>query len=170
MSRPTTRIKALGDDFIKLIKFVIAPIIFLTVALGIAGENNAKSVGRVGVKALVYFEVVSTFSLMIGLAVALLIRPGDGFNLDPTAISTHDVQAYVEQSKHQEHRRIPSPTSFPTSIIELVLGKGDILQVLFFAILLRPSCAARFWARPRGLMRDFSEPGISRWYSGSPIW
>src|SRR6201990_1066162 len=72
-------IKALGDGFIKLIKMVIAPIIFCTVVSGIAHIQDAKKVGRIGVKALVYFEVVSTFALVIGLIVGNVIRPGDGF-------------------------------------------------------------------------------------------
>src|ERR687889_2541022 len=88
-------IKALGDGFIKLIKMVIAPIIFCTVVSGIAHIQDAKKVGRVGIKALVYFEVVSTFALIIGLLVGNLVKPGAGFagNPDPAAVAGYAKQA-----------------------------------------------------------------------------
>src|SRR5215211_7315607 len=89
-------IKALGDGFIKLIKMVIAPIIFCTVVSGIAHIQDAKKVGRIGVKALVYFEVVSTFALVIGLIVGNLVAPGRGFaggQPDPAAVATYAKQA-----------------------------------------------------------------------------
>src|SRR5215208_7889940 len=89
-------IKALGDGFIKLIKMVIAPIIFCTVVSGIAHIQDARKVGRVGVKALVYFEVVSTFALIIGLIVGNLVAPGTGFaggQPDPAAVATYAKQA-----------------------------------------------------------------------------
>src|SRR3954462_3673364 len=88
-------IKALGDGFIKLIKMVIAPIIFCTVVSGIAHIQDAKKVGRVGIKALVYFEVVSTFALIIGLLIGNLVKPGAGFsgNPDPAAVASYAKQA-----------------------------------------------------------------------------
>src|SRR5690606_34742301 len=76
------KMKPLGDGFIKLIKMIIAPVIFCTVVAGIAGMQDMKKIGRVGGKALLYFEVVSTFALAIGLVVANLIKPGAGFNVD----------------------------------------------------------------------------------------
>lgn len=123
-------IKALGDGFVKLIKMVIAPIIFCTVVSGIAHIDDAKKVGRVGVKALVYFEIVSTFALALGLLVGNLIQPGAGFSgkADPAAIAK-----YTEQAAHR------SSVDFVLNIIpDSVFGafaKGDILQVLLFAIL-----------------------------------
>jgi aerobic C4-dicarboxylate transport protein len=123
-------IKALGDGFIKLIKMVIAPIIFCTVVSGISHIQDAKKVGRVGIKALVYFEVVSTFALVIGLIVGNIVRPGAGFagTPDPAAVAT-----YAKQAAEQK------PVDFVLHIIpDSVVGafaQGDILQVLLFAIL-----------------------------------
>src|ERR1700751_407916 len=93
-------IKALGDGFIKLIKMVIAPIIFCTVVSGIAHIQDAKKVGRIGIKALVYFEVVSTFALVIGVVVGNLIRPGAGFG--GAMASADKVATYAEQAKAQK--------------------------------------------------------------------
>src|SRR4051812_11490983 len=84
-----TAMKPLGDGFVKLIKMIIAPVIFCTVVAGIAGMQDMKKIGRVGGKALLYFEIVSTFALAIGLVVANLVKPGAGFNVDPTTIDTH---------------------------------------------------------------------------------
>lgn len=123
-------VKALGDGFIKLIKMVIAPIIFCTVVSGIAHIQDAKKVGRVGIKALVYFEVVSTFALVIGLIIGNLVRPGAGFTgtPDPAAVA-----GYAKQAAEQK------PVDFLLHIIpDSVVGAfaaGDILQVLLFAIL-----------------------------------
>src|SRR5689334_23039159 len=92
-------IKALGDGFIKLIKMVIAPIIFCTVVSGIAHIQDARKVGRVGIKALVYFEVISTFALIIGLAIGNLVKPGAGFSghPDPAAVANY-AKAAAEQN------------------------------------------------------------------------
>ena len=123
-------IKALGDGFVKLIKMVIAPIIFCTVVSGIAHIQDAKKVGRVGVKALVYFEIVSTFALVIGLIVGNLVKPGQGFSGKSDAVA---VKTYVEQASAQKS------VDFVLNIIpDSVVGafaRGDILQVLLFAIL-----------------------------------
>src|SRR5580765_3455297 len=123
-------IKALGEGFIKLIKMVIAPIIFCTVVSGIAHMQDAKKVGRVGVKALVYFEVVSTFALAIGLLIGNIARPGAGFRGTPDEAA---VAKYANPAAHQ------STVDFLLNIIpDSVVGafaKGDVLQVLLFAIL-----------------------------------
>ncbi|MBI1867182.1 MAG: dicarboxylate/amino acid:cation symporter [Methylocystis sp.] len=123
-------VKALGDGFIKLIKMVIAPIIFCTVVAGIAQIRDAKKVGRVGVKALVYFEVVSTFALALGLLVGNFVRPGAGFS---GAADAGAVAPYAEPAAHQ------SPADFVLNIIpDSVIGafaRGDILQVVLFSIL-----------------------------------
>ncbi len=123
-------IKALGDGFIKLIKMVIAPIIFVTVVSGIAHIQDAKKVGRVGIKALVYFEVVSTFALIIGLFVGNLFQVGHGLSAKANAAA---VAKFASEASHQKS------VDFVLNIIpDSVIGafaKGDILQVLLFSIL-----------------------------------
>jgi aerobic C4-dicarboxylate transport protein len=123
-------IKALGDGFIKLIKMLIAPIIFCTVVSGIAHIQDARKVGRVGIKALVYFEIVSSFALMLGLVMGNLIQVGHGLAAKPDAAA---VANYVKQAEAQKS------VDFVLNIIpDTVVGafaRGDILQVLLFAIL-----------------------------------
>ena len=123
-------IKAMGDGFVSLIKMVIAPIIFCTVVSGIAHVNEAKKVGRVGVKALVYFEIVSTFALVLGLLVANLLQPGAGFSGKPDAAA---VAGFAKQAGEMKS------VDFVLHIIpDSVVGafaRGDILQVLLFSIL-----------------------------------
>src|SRR3974390_739983 len=124
-------IKALGDGFIKLIKMVIAPIIFCTVVAGIAHIQDAKKVGRIGVKALVYFEVVSTFALMIGLIVGNVVRPGAGFG--SAAANAQAVETFAKQAQAQK-----TVDFFLHIIPDTVVGafaSGEILQVLLFSIL-----------------------------------
>src|ERR1700709_1766550 len=124
-------VKAMGDGFIKLIKMVIAPIIFCTVVSGISHIQDAKKVGRIGVKALVYFEVVSTFALMIGLVVGNVIRPGAGFG--GAAANAQAVATYAKQAEAQK-----SVDFFLHIIPDTVVGAfatGEILQVLLFSIL-----------------------------------
>src|ERR1700693_4188377 len=123
-------IKALGDGFIKLIKMVIAPIIFCTVVSGIAHIQDARKVGRVGVKALVYFEVVSSFALMLGLIVGNLIPVGHGLAAKPDAAA---VANYVKQAEAQKSVDFVL-NIIPDSVVG-ALARGDILQVLLFAIL-----------------------------------
>jgi aerobic C4-dicarboxylate transport protein len=125
--------KPLGDGFIKLIKMIIAPVIFCTVVSGIAGMQDIKKIGRVGGKALLYFEVISTFALVIGLFVANIIRPGAGFNADPATLDTKAIAEFTEKAKHQ------STIDFimniiPNTVVD-AFAKGDILQVLLVAIL-----------------------------------
>jgi aerobic C4-dicarboxylate transport protein len=95
------QMKPLGDAFIKMIKMVIAPIIFCTVVHGIASMQDMRKVGRVGLKALVYFEVVTTLALIVGLIVANTLQPGVGMNVDPTTIDTKSIQGFVAKSKEQ---------------------------------------------------------------------
>ena len=124
-------IKALGDGFIKLIKMVIAPIIFCTVVSGIAHIQDAKKVGRIGVKALVYFEVVSTFALVIGLVVGNVVKPGAGFG--GAMANAQAVAGYAKQAEAQK-----SVDFFLHIIPDTVVGafaQGEILQVLLFSIL-----------------------------------
>jgi aerobic C4-dicarboxylate transport protein len=125
--------KPLGDGFIKLIKMIIAPVIFCTVVAGIAGMQDMKKVGRVGGKALLYFEVVSTFALAIGLLVANILKPGAGFNADLSKLDTSGLVQYTSKVHDQ------STVGFLTNIIPTTFfdafAKGDILQVLLIAIL-----------------------------------
>ena len=128
-----TSMKPLGDGFIKLIKMIIAPIIFCTVVTGIAGMEDMKKVGRVGAKSLLYFEVVSSIALVIGLAVVTLIQPGAGFNADVSTLDTKALASYTTGAKSL------STTDFfmnviPSSVVD-AFAKGDILQVLFFSLL-----------------------------------
>jgi aerobic C4-dicarboxylate transport protein len=123
-------IKALGDGFIKLIKMVIAPIIFCTVVSGIAHIQDARKVGRVGVKALVYFEIVSSFALILGLVVGNLVQVGHGLAAKPDAAA---VANYVKQAEAQKSVDFVL-NIIPDSVVG-ALARGDILQVLLFAIL-----------------------------------
>jgi len=127
------QMKPLGDGFIKLIKMLIAPIIFCTVVHGIASMEDMKKVGRVGLKALIYFEVVTTLALIVGLLVINIVQPGSGMNVDARAIDTKSIQIYTTKAGQE------STVDFLLHIIpNTVIGafaEGEILQVLFFAIL-----------------------------------
>jgi aerobic C4-dicarboxylate transport protein len=123
-------IKALGDGFIKLIKMVIAPIIFCTVVSGISHIDDARKVGRVGIKALVYFEIVSSFALVIGLVMGNLVQVGRGLAATPDAAA---VATYVKQAEAQKSVDFVL-NIIPDSVVG-ALARGDILQVLLFAIL-----------------------------------
>ncbi|WP_348521434.1 dicarboxylate/amino acid:cation symporter [Brevundimonas sp. A19_0] len=126
-------LKPLGDGFIKLVKMVIAPVIFLTIVLGIAGMRDIGRVGRVAAKAFGYFFVFSTLALIIGLTVANVVRPGDGLNIDPATLDSGAVAQYAEAA-HES-----TITGFLMGIIpDSLMGaftSGSILQVLFIAIL-----------------------------------
>jgi aerobic C4-dicarboxylate transport protein len=125
--------KPLGDAFIRMITMIITLIIFCTVVTGIAGMENLKKVGRVGGMALLYFEVVSTIALLIGLVVGNLVRPGSGFNVNVSMLDAKSVADYAGQAKAQ------SVTDFlmhiiPTTVVD-AFAKGDILEVVFVALL-----------------------------------
>ena len=127
-------LKPFGDGFIALIKMLIAPVIFLTVVLGIASGAHAKQVGRVALKAIVYFEVISTFSLIIGLVIVNVVKPGHGFNVDPATLDAGAVAKYAEQAKEQ------SAIEFllhiiPKTFTDAFTNGGDLLQVLLLAVL-----------------------------------
>jgi len=125
--------KPLGDAFIKLISMIITLIIFCTVVTGIAGMQDMKKVGRVGGKALLYFELVSTLALLMGLVVGNVVRPGSGFNVNAASLDAKAVADYAGQAKAQ------SVTDFlmhiiPTTVVD-AFAKGDILEVLLVALL-----------------------------------
>ena len=123
-------IKALGDGFVKLIRMAIAPIIFCTVVSGIAHISDARKVGRVGIKALVYFEIVSTFALVLGLLVANILQPGTGFGGKPDANAVANFAKQAGEMKSVDFVL----NIIPDSIVG-AFAKGDILQVLLFAVL-----------------------------------
>jgi aerobic C4-dicarboxylate transport protein len=125
--------KPLGDAFIRLITMIITLVIFCTLVTGIAGMDDMKKVGRVGGKALLYFEVFSTLALLIGLVVGNVVRPGSGFNIDPSTLDANAVAQYAGQAKAQ------SATEFlahiiPNTIVD-AFARGDILQVLLVSLL-----------------------------------
>jgi aerobic C4-dicarboxylate transport protein len=125
--------KPFGDGFIKLIKMLIAPIIFCTVVLGIAGMEDMKRVGKTGALALLYFEVVSTASLIIGLVIVNVVRPGAGMNVDPATLDAKSVAQYTHSDS------LKGVADYLLDIIPSSVGdafaKGDILQVLLFSVL-----------------------------------
>ena len=126
-------LKPLGDGFIKLVKMMIAPIIFSTIVTGIAGMQDTKKVGRVGVKAIVYFEIVSTVALIIGLVVVNLFQPGSGMNIDPATLDQAAVSKYVTPA--QGHGVVDFFLNIIPENIVGALANGNLLQVLFFSVL-----------------------------------
>jgi aerobic C4-dicarboxylate transport protein len=125
--------KPLGDGFIRLIKMIIAPIIFCTVVVGIAGMEDMKTVGKTGGYALLYFEAVSTLALIVGLVIINLFQPGAGMNIDPATLDTKSIAAYAAPGKMQ------STTDFllnviPNTVVD-AFAKGEILQVLLFSVM-----------------------------------
>ncbi len=125
--------KPLGDAFIKLVKMIIAPVIFLTVTTGIASMSDLKKVGRVGAKAMIYFLIVSTLALVVGLVISNVIRPGDGLHITAASLDPTAVKSYTEKAHDQ------TVVDFLMNIIPNTvvgaLASGEILQVLFFSIL-----------------------------------
>ena len=125
--------KPLGDMFIAAIKMVIGPIIFCTVVHGIAGMQDMKKVGRVGLKALVYFEVMTTLALVIGLAVVNVWQPGAGMNVDVKSIDPRSVQSYITQAHNMSAWDYVAHI-IPNTVVS-AFAEGEVLQVLFFALL-----------------------------------
>jgi len=128
-----TAMKPFGDGFVKLVRMIVAPVIFCTVVAGIAGAAGAKTVGKAGVLALVYFEIVTTIALVLGLVVVNVVRPGAGMNVDVATLDAGAVAPYVAAGKGQ------SAIAFgldiiPTSIVD-AFARGDVLQVLLVSVL-----------------------------------
>jgi aerobic C4-dicarboxylate transport protein len=125
--------KPLGDGFIKLIKMIIAPIIFCTVVVGIAGMEDMKKVGKTGGYALLYFEIVISIALIVGLTIVNFVQPGSGMNIDPASLDTKGIAAYTKPGQMQ------STTDFLLNVIPGTMvdafAKGEILQVLLIAVL-----------------------------------
>lgn len=127
-------LKPLGDGFISLIKMLIAPIVFCVVTLGIYGAQDIKKMGKVGAKTIIYFEVITSIALLIGIAMAYLFKPGAGMNINLSTLDSNDMSIYAERAEH-----INSGTDFILNIIPKTLigafSQGDILQVLLIAII-----------------------------------
>jgi aerobic C4-dicarboxylate transport protein len=126
-------LKPLGDGFVALIRMMIAPIVFCVVVEGISSVGSLKQVGRVGLKALIYFEVVSTLALVAGILIGYVLHPGRGFNINPTTLDTHLVSNYVTRAK--DVGILPLLLGIIPSTIFDAFVKGDVLEVLFIAIL-----------------------------------
>ncbi len=128
------QLKPLGDGFIKLIKMVIAPLIFCSIVLGIAGMEDVKKIGKVGAKAMIYFQVSTVVAMFLGVVVINIVKPGDGMHVDPKSLDTSEVASYIEQSKHQGGVKEFLLDIIPENVFG-ALSSGNLLQVLFFAIL-----------------------------------
>src|SRR5207237_10896205 len=129
-----TNLQPLSDGFIRLIRMMIAPIIFTTVVTGIAGMGSLKRLGRIGIKALIYFEVMTTLALIIGWIVAAVFRPGAGMNVDVAALSTKDLQQTLTAAQ-THHSMIDFILNIIPKTVVGAFAEGEILQVLFFWVL-----------------------------------
>ncbi len=152
------QLKPLGDGFIKLIKMAVAPVIFCTIAAGIARMGDIKAFGRLGAKTLIYFEVVSTFALVIGLVVGNLVQPGRGFNVDPATLDPSVAADYVEKAQHGQ--------GLPDYILSLIpdaffgaFAQGALLQVLVIAIItgFALSRLGAFGDKASGVLEDIAK-------------
>src|SRR3977135_430431 len=123
------KMKPLGDGFIRLITMIITLVIFCTVVSGIAGMQDIKKIGRVGGKALLYFEIVSTLALLLGLVVGNLVHPGAGLNVNPATLDAKAVSDYAGQARSQNAIEFLLHI-IPTTVVD-AFARGDILQVLF---------------------------------------
>src|SRR4051812_32954656 len=135
-------LKILSDAFLKLISMIVAPIVFCVVVHGIAGAGDLKKVGRVGIKALVYFEVMTTVALVVGLLLAYLFGPGHGMNIDTSTLDAKALGNFAENAHKLQGGGIGSflMNIIPTTSVD-ALSRNDVLQVLFFAILFGTSLA-----------------------------
>ena len=135
-------LKIFSDAFLKLISMIVAPIVFCVVVHGIAGAGDLKKVGRVGVKALIYFEVMTTVALVVGLLLAYLFGPGHGMNIDPSTLDAKALNTYADNAHKLQGGGIGSflLNIIPTTSFD-ALARNDVLQVLFFAIIFGTSLA-----------------------------
>jgi len=121
--------KPLGDAFIKLIKMIIAPIVFCVVVLGIAQAGDLKKVGRVGIKAVLYFEVVTGFALLIGVILAYALQPGVGMNIDPSTLDASAMSAYADRVSDVKHGTVDFLMKIIPTTVTDAFAKGDIVLV-----------------------------------------
>ena len=130
-----TQLKPLGDIFIKLIKMLLAPIIFASIVVGVARMNNVHEAGRVGIKAVLYFELASTFALAVGLVVVNLVRPGSGMNIDPAHLDGASVASYAQKAHQQGGAFDFIMNIVPNSVVG-AFANGEMLPIIFFSLLL----------------------------------
>ncbi|THD61001.1 MAG: C4-dicarboxylate transporter DctA [Phenylobacterium sp.] len=151
-------LKPLGDAFVKLIKMAVAPVIFCTVAGGIARMGDLKAFGRLGARTLIYFEVVSTFALGIGLLVGELVHPGAGFNIDPASLDPKVGAAYAAKAAHAQGLVDYLMNLIPDTFVGAFAG-GDLLQVLLIAILTGFACTrlGAFGERTADVLEDIAQ-------------
>jgi len=151
-------LKPLGDGFIKLIKMSVAPVIFCTIVSGIARMGDMKAFGRLGAKTLIYFEVVSTFALILGLVVGNLIKPGAGFNIDPATLDPSVAAGYVEKAAHGQSLADYVLSLIPDTFFG-AFSDGNLLQVLVVAVLTGFACSrlGAFGDKVAGVLEDFSK-------------
>jgi aerobic C4-dicarboxylate transport protein len=151
-------LKPLGDAFIKLIKMAVAPVIFCTIAGGIARMGDIKAVGRLGVRTLIYFEVVSTVALVVGLVVGRLAHPGQGFNVDVATLDPSVAAGYVDKARHGEGT-IPFLLNLIPDSFFSALARGELLQVLVTAIITGIACTrlGDFGDRVAGFLEEASK-------------
>jgi len=135
-------LKIFSDAFLKLISMIVAPIVFCVVVHGIAGAGDLKKVGRVGIKALVYFEGMTTIALLVGLTLAYLFGPGRGMNIDPSTLDAKALSTYADNAHKLQGEGVGSflLNIVPTTSFD-ALARNDVLQVLFFAIIFGVSLA-----------------------------
>ena len=147
----------LGDGFVRLVRMIIAPIVFVTVVVGIARLTDTAEVGRIGIKAIVYFEVMTTIAMLVGLAVGHLIRPGAGMNIDPRSLNGASVAQYT----HAPHQGVSDflLNIIPNTVFD-AFAKGEILQVLLFAVLFGVALA-RLGERGSTIVRMIDEAGAA---------
>ncbi|MDB5446186.1 MAG: dicarboxylate/amino acid:cation symporter [Phenylobacterium sp.] len=150
-----TALKPLGDGFVKLIKMAVAPVIFCTVAGGIARMRDLKAVGRLGLRTLVYFEVVSTLALAIGLVVGHLLHPGQGFNINPATLDPRIGAGYAAKAAHGEGLADYLLNLIPDAFVG-AFARGDLLQVLVIAVLTGFACTrlGEVGARAAGVLEE----------------
>ena len=142
------QMKPLGDGFIKLIKMIIAPLVFGVVVHGIASAGDLKKVGRVGVKSIIYFEVVTTIALVLGIVVAYAFGPGHGMNIDPSSLDASAMSTYTERTK-EIHGAVGFLLDIIPSTFVGAFADGDILQVLVLAVLFGAALASSASGRSR---------------------
>ena len=141
------KFQPLGEIFLRMVKMIIAPLIFATLVVGIAGHGDVKNLGKIGLKTIIYFEIVTTIALIIGLVMANILEPGAGFNIDPNTISMADVEKMqTVQIDHSLSAMLVN--AIPVSVVES-MAKGDLLQIVVFAIFFALAvCAVGPKARP----------------------
>jgi aerobic C4-dicarboxylate transport protein len=128
--------KPLGDGFIKLIKMLLAPVIFATIVVGIARMGDLKEVGKVGAKALLYFEVLSTIALVVGMIVVNVLKPGAGMNVDPATLDANSISSYTSTAQTQHVGAVDFILNIIPKTVVGSFAEGNVLQILLFAVLL----------------------------------